>query len=194
MSGRTRTTLVGLALALGFVSPFLVGIVAERRLRDNHLESPEHHQRPVFENAGIKYALDFRHALTRGKSARKSVFLYFTGETSGNARKMEKNVLSLPSVTGRLRKFECSAVFIDHVPFVDAKAASRLYEQNHKLEILTGDVSCPKFLVVTADFDPHSPAADEKVIATLYGYHNDAAGFAKFLDDALQKWSRRLTP
>src|SRR5579862_998791 len=182
MTQRARRILLwGVGLIPGFVGLVVLSALTK-------IPPVGRHYRPTFENAGIKYALDYKRALAQGKLERRPVLLYFIGENCVNARKMEIGVLSSPLVTERLRKFACSAVFVDHVPFVATTEASRLHEENRKLQLSTGDVSLPKFVVVSADFDLEETAADENVIARIYGYRHDGSQFAKFLDDALAKW------
>ena len=142
-----------------------------------------------FERTGITFRLDYERAVAQAKLWNKPVFVYFTGVNSVNTRMMEKGVLCTPAITERLKKFVCTAVFVDSVPIINRFDANRLAAQNRKLqEEWFGDVSIPAFAVIPADFDIAHDRGRRKLLGESLGWTKDETAFVRFLDEAWERW------
>ena len=196
MKNQARTALVGAVLTVGFVSPFLAGLIAERQLRASRVDvsAPDE---PAYPCAGpeIPFLLDYGRSLARARVSRKPVLLYFTAVNSIDTRVFEVNVLKSPAVLARLGKFECAAVVLDIVPHSDASEAARIYSQNQKLREQFFDDQGLRWrqtiAVVRPEFDgtPASGARQLLAKAVSWELTNDPSIVGRFLDDALRKWS-----
>ncbi len=145
------------------------------------------HSGPYREHGGVKYYLDSERAFAHATMWNKPVFVYFSGVTCTNARRMDRTVLVAPAVTKRLHNFICIEAFVDNVPTL--ADADRLLAQNVKLQDEAfGDVTLPAFVVLSQDFNLTREASRREPLAQTSGLILDEAIFVRFLDEAFEKW------
>lgn len=141
---------------------------------------------------GMKGYFDYKQALTCAREQGKPLFIDFTGHGCTNCREMEAVVWSDPEVLKRLKEdYVVVALYVDDktelpeaewiTSSYDNKVKKTIGKQNADLQISNLNNNAQPFYVLVG--------ADEKVLATPFGYEKDAEKFARFLDEGKQKYN-----
>ena len=143
---------------------------------------------PTLVEDGQTYALDPDMALAYAVKLKKPLFIDFTGMNCQNCRRMEQGPLSTATVHDRLKNFVLVRAYTDTVPGIETfDESQRLKKRNLELqEQWFGDQTLPGYAVVSPT--PDAFAKQDTILSSWrIGFRNDAALFAQFLDDGLQR-------
>jgi thiol:disulfide interchange protein DsbD len=142
---------------------------------------------------GVDAYFDYEEAITAAKKLKKPLMIDFTGHSCANCRKMEKEVLSDPSVMSVLQKdFVVVSLYVDDkfsLPQEDWVASKSdgsmiksLGAKNLDFEVaLTSNSAQPLYVFVDND---------GKIIQNAGGYNSDVARFVKILEDVKKAFGK----
>jgi thiol:disulfide interchange protein DsbD len=133
---------------------------------------------------GLRYSLDYDHAVKVAQEHNLPMFLDFTGVNCTNCRQMERTVLSDESIRKTLGKMVRVQLFLDYIPGdVSAEESERLMARNEELSIrIFQGVSMPTYAVVSPD--------GSVVLSRNASVERSVPVFAEFLNKGLQQWQK----